>query len=285
MNAMADLTTLPFLDPRQLPSADDIRQARSTIKQLDQNMEDLEQNIGQLRRRVQELEQKRANYVSYISPLRRLPTEILREIVDICIETGMDVTVMAGICSRLREVVLGMAGIWSNISLRGANYPLSGFRFSKRYGSSIYASNWHEFAEIILTCLQHGIQCTTVEQLELILTRAGRASLKLEVFWPVEMGTLELISSQDCLIRSLRIVDDPNMPFTISSFENLNLSQLQILTLAKLQSNQYAGIMDLALQSNCRCMTLDINYGCLTLDFFKHELLQRVIDMGIASRQ
>jgi hypothetical protein len=136
---MIDLMNLPFPHPRQLPNGDDIRRSKSIIEQLDRNIEDLEQDIQQLQTRLQEVQRKRTNYASYISPLRRLPAEILSEIIGICLHNDVEITVVAGICSRLREVVLGMAGIWSDISIR-TNYPIPSSPFDKRYGYSMFAS-------------------------------------------------------------------------------------------------------------------------------------------------
>jgi hypothetical protein len=137
---MIDLANLPLPHPRQLPSGDDIRRSKSIIEQLDRNIEDLEQDIRQLQTRLQEVQHKRTNYASYISPLRRLPAEILSDIILKCLQNDMDITVMASISSRLREVALGMAGIWSNISLRGANHSIPAPRLIKRYGSSMNVS-------------------------------------------------------------------------------------------------------------------------------------------------
>jgi hypothetical protein len=141
MNTMFDLKNLPFPHPKQLPSRDDIRQAKTMIHQLDQDIQVLNQELSQLQRRLRGLEQKRTNYASYISPLRRLPTEILSEIISLCIQEGVDITVMAGICTRLREVALGMSGLWSTIQLRA---PRKGqfmkSRLYHQYGSSIHVS-------------------------------------------------------------------------------------------------------------------------------------------------
>jgi hypothetical protein len=101
-----------------LPTEEDIRQSKLIIKQLDQNLEDSMQKIRQLQTQIQEVRRTRASYVSYLSSLRRLPEEVLREIITLCINSGVDVTVMAAICGRLREVVLGMASLWSKLSLR-----------------------------------------------------------------------------------------------------------------------------------------------------------------------
>jgi hypothetical protein len=281
---MIDIMNLPFPHPRPLPSGDDIRRSKSIIEQLDRNIEDLEQDIRQLQTRLQEVQQKRTNYASYISSLRRLPVEILTEIISMCLQNDVEITVVAGICSRLREVVLGMTGIWSDISIR-ANYPIPSSRFDKCYGYSTIASYRYELVEDVLTYLQHNMQCTTTEQLVLVLLRAGSAPLKLSVSFPVEMGTLELISSQNIPIHSLAVINDPNTPLTISRFRNLNLSQLQKLRLAGLPWNHSRGLMDLALQSSSRNMTFHLNGQLPTPDLFRHELIQRVVNMGISTGQ
>jgi hypothetical protein len=122
MSATTDWTDLPYAHPRQLPNEDDIRRTRSIIEQIDRSIEDLQR--------------KKAPYVSYIAPFRRLPTEILSEIISISIEDGADILVMAGICSRLREVVLGMAEIWGTIKLHSIDSEVRSWISNKQYGSS-----------------------------------------------------------------------------------------------------------------------------------------------------
>jgi hypothetical protein len=118
MSAMTDWENLPYPHPRQLPNEDDIRYGKTVIGQLDRSIEDIKQNIRRLQTQLQEVQQKRANHLSYLAPLRCLPTEILSEIVTIYLEDGEDILAVAGICSRLREVVLGMTAVWSHITLR-----------------------------------------------------------------------------------------------------------------------------------------------------------------------
>jgi hypothetical protein len=138
MSSMTDLMNLPFPHPRELPTGDDVRHSKVIIKQLDQNIEDLEQNIGRLQEQIREIQRKKANYISYISPLTRLPIGVLSEIISICLESGVDVTIMSAICGRLREAVLGMAGLWTHILLR----PLDHTFFPPFYGWSIHVSCW-----------------------------------------------------------------------------------------------------------------------------------------------
>jgi hypothetical protein len=106
-------------------------------------------------------------------------------------------------------------------------------------------------------------------------------SLKLRIRWPLVKGTLELISSRNCRIRSLRIFHEGTTPFTTSSFRNLNLNELQSIGFQRLPWDQCRDIMDLALQSNCRSMTFDLYCGTPNPNLFKHGLIQQVIDIGI----
>ncbi|CAG8700103.1 4243_t:CDS:2, partial [Acaulospora colombiana] len=264
------LASLPFPHPRQFPSEDDIRQTKLIIGQLDRKIEDLENDIKKLQTQLQQVQRKRTNYASYISPLRRLPTELLSMIIKIYLKEFGEITTIASVCSRLREVVLGMAGFWSNISLRDIEPKEGGHymrRINGRYGCSV----------------EGGIQCTTLEQLELVLNRVGKSPLKLVVSWPVESGTLELLADRHCPIHTLVVLDKWNSAMWFSGFHNLNLDQLQELQLRKLRWDQSRPIMDLALGSNCNRMTLDINYGSPTLELFQHELMQRVVNLGIAT--
>jgi hypothetical protein len=134
MSTVTDVANLP-LPPRQLPTADDVRQSKEIIEQLNQSIEDLEQSIRRLQEQLQEVRRKRANYVSYISPLRQLPTEILCKIISICVNDGGDIIKISAICNRLREVALGMAQIWSNITLGSVNLQGTYWPSSKQYGS------------------------------------------------------------------------------------------------------------------------------------------------------
>jgi hypothetical protein len=54
-----------------------------------------------------------------VSPLERLPTELLYDIVEIylCFDQERSITTITQICHRIRQVVLGMADVWRNITL------------------------------------------------------------------------------------------------------------------------------------------------------------------------
>jgi hypothetical protein len=142
-SSISDLANLPFPHPRQFPTMSEIQCSRSIIETLDQDIEDLEQKIGRLQRRLQEVQQQRANYASYISPLRRLPTEILSKIVSLCINYGEDIIKMTRICTRLREVVHGMPGIWNSCPTHN-QFPIMDLhgRYNRFYGSSFHVRYW-----------------------------------------------------------------------------------------------------------------------------------------------
>jgi hypothetical protein len=135
---MSAITDWPNIPSRQPPTEDDIRHSKSIIERLDRD-------IRQLQTQLQEVQQKRANHPSYISPLRRLPTEILNEILKICLEDGENVLKIAGICSRLRDVVLGMTGIWSNITLYQAHPD---YTYGQQYWPSINVSCCLNYLEL-----------------------------------------------------------------------------------------------------------------------------------------
>jgi hypothetical protein len=108
---MADLQNLSISLSRQLPTEDDVCHHKSMINEIDIEIEDLEARIRSIR-------EKREIYACYISPFRRLSTEVLREIADIAFINGIDIMTIAQICRRLRNVAFGMTTIWSEIRLR-----------------------------------------------------------------------------------------------------------------------------------------------------------------------
>jgi hypothetical protein len=67
--------------------------------------------------------------MSYISPLRRLPREIINNLVHICLDEGVELTVMTQICGTIRDIVHGMPDIWSRIILGfGYRYDVESVR-------------------------------------------------------------------------------------------------------------------------------------------------------------
>ncbi|CAG8753258.1 1597_t:CDS:2, partial [Acaulospora colombiana] len=286
MSAMADLVDLPLPHPHRPPTAEEVRFSKARIESLGQEIDDLELKITKFRDRgwiqdlqqqldqgaaagtldskiekiqaeVHELERKRANYISYVSPIRRLPTEILSQIIDLCLKDREDITKLAAICGRFRDVTLGMTRIWSNISLQ---------------------SNYHveEYMRVIkLPVGNYGYSMFTVEQLELVLERAGSAQLKIHIEWPVESGALKLISMRNHPIWSLKVRASPTRkaPFVTEQFMKLNVQPLTNLVISNIDWKDAKGLMDLALQSSSKKFTLSLHNVVPTFDLFRHRFM------------
>lgn len=216
---------------------------------------------------LQNLQQKRANHASYIAPLRRVPMEILREIVKLCWEDGMDMTVLLNACSRIRQAVMGLSAVWTKICLP----------------SIPYWEIWPKGHRI-----QEGIKCFSIEQLDWTLTRAGKLPLDLSVDWPMRKGLLELISSRKIPIETLSIRDPRHEgrledPCTSFLFEGLNFTLLRNLSL-NVEAEQAPSFMDLALQSTQNQFHLEVEHQIPDINILSHRLMERVVTMRVHFR-
>jgi uncharacterized small protein (DUF1192 family) len=104
--------------PNQISTVKEGSPSKAAIDELDQEIAALKSEVSKLQAKLHDLEQKRASYAYQISPLRRIPTEILSEIIRLCLDDGEDIIKIAGVCGRLREVALGMTEVWSKITLQ-----------------------------------------------------------------------------------------------------------------------------------------------------------------------
>ncbi|PVF92326.1 hypothetical protein CPB86DRAFT_195716 [Serendipita vermifera] len=246
---MSALTNLPSSHPNHPSTVEEFRHGMAIIDKIDQDIETLENEIKNIRTKIYYLKLARANYAFQICPLRRLPIEILTEIVRLCIAQKDDIITIAGVCSRLREIVLGMTAIWSKISLQTSTRTRGNKGGMKRvhapYGPGYYGD----------------VRCTTLEQLELVLKRAGQTTLDLRVQWPPEPGTLELISSRKCPIHSLEVsvCEDSKTPFSTRRFLDLNVMPLKRVRISKVDWKKAKGLMDLALRSGCSEIALEMD--------------------------
>ena len=78
-----------------------------------------QQQIAKLQKQIGSLEQENSNSKSLLAPIRRLPTELLAEILSIVIECYEQnpFTVMR-VCRSWRATVLSMAHVWSQFTIR-----------------------------------------------------------------------------------------------------------------------------------------------------------------------
>jgi uncharacterized small protein (DUF1192 family) len=116
--AKTNLTNLPSPKPSQISIMEEDSPSKTIIDELDQEIAVLKSEVSKLQAKLHDLELKRANYAYQISPLRRIPTEILSEVIRLCLCGGEDILKIASVCGRLREVALGMATVWSKITLQ-----------------------------------------------------------------------------------------------------------------------------------------------------------------------
>jgi uncharacterized small protein (DUF1192 family) len=138
--ARSDLANMPLPEPSHLSTATENLPIKLSIEELDEEIEVLKSEVNKLQAKIYDLERKRASYAYQISPLRRIPTEILSEIIHLCLCDGEDIIKIASVCGRLREVALGMATVWSKITLQttipNENYAESREPIKVLYGSS-----------------------------------------------------------------------------------------------------------------------------------------------------
>jgi hypothetical protein len=296
---MASDDALPLPHPRNCPSRVEVLLHKGVIQNLeeDENRTDSEirrlmHKAARLRAHRRLLQRRKANHTSYISPLRRLPPEILSEIVYMCLYDDVKLTTLTQICGTLREVVLGMSALWNQINLftvrlhSKQTYPLVS-------DSSKYFIRRSKVQ-------QEPLDCRTQEQLEVFLARAGSRPLHIQVEYPPASHLLQFLSSRSHPISSLSLCNwyryDPSGIWghpTLESYprsvqyedvKGLNLRSLEKLVLHSVSSKEAEMLMDLALQSTREKIILHLEYlDTLEQKILKHDLINRTSELFLSS--
>ncbi|PVG01747.1 hypothetical protein CPB86DRAFT_57594 [Serendipita vermifera] len=264
---MADLFNLPIPHPRHRPSTSEIQTSPSVISALERSIKDIQNQANQLQLQLEALQQRKANCLSYVAPLRRLPPEILSNIITFCLEKGIEITTLTQSCGVIRDAVLDMPTIWRNIHL------LSGFDPHLRMLT--YGRN-----------KKLGIRCFTQEQLETVLTRSKSTPLRLNLEWPVDERSLELISSRNRLIESLNVnAFETKIIRSERNFSILNFASLKHLHLTSLDSMIVENLLNAILQSISDGMALTlVDYSLTTIkQFLEHHINQRITNLCIVA--
>jgi hypothetical protein len=115
---MDSLRDLQHPHPSHRPTAEQYRSKKTVIDELDRELQNIESEVERSQARVTFLQDKKRNLLSYFSPLRCLPNEILREIIDHCRHNGTEPATLAQICGVFRGILLGIPSIWSKIQLK-----------------------------------------------------------------------------------------------------------------------------------------------------------------------
>lgn len=102
---------------------EEISLGKAIISGLEVDIKALKEKVKALQSKIDIAEQKRANYASYIAPLRRLPMDILDIIVDMCIRNGVRLATLTRICGYIRENMIARKSIWSDVHLLMEHSP------------------------------------------------------------------------------------------------------------------------------------------------------------------
>jgi len=121
----------PFCDPPTASSLAEARQAlqatRTSVTELDTKIDAAEAALAHLirdsQRKIDELLRERATLeeqvlqtMAYLSPIRRLPIELLRDVFMWCfLDHPCCAWVLASVCSPWRRLALRMPKLWSKV--------------------------------------------------------------------------------------------------------------------------------------------------------------------------
>jgi hypothetical protein len=108
---------LPSPLPRRRPLPEEILITKNEIENLENSIEVLEGRIQDLQKELHHLRRRKQNYESFISPLKRLPTELVRTIVEKCIHDEISIQILSQICGYIRDIVIGIPSIWCHIHI------------------------------------------------------------------------------------------------------------------------------------------------------------------------
>jgi F-box-like len=105
-----------LLDESNSSLADLDRKIEAAEAQLAQIMADSRCTIKQLQRERATLEEKISRTLAYMSPIRRLPAELLRQIFTMNFdEYPCCAWILSSVCSQWRRLALSMPKLWSKV--------------------------------------------------------------------------------------------------------------------------------------------------------------------------
>jgi hypothetical protein len=108
---------IPTPHLRRLPTGKEVEHCISVSGRLDVEIDKIKKKISRLQNQIDTLEAKKTNHLSFISPLRCLPPELISEICSASVSAGVSPLILNQICGRLREVVNDTGELWSRIYL------------------------------------------------------------------------------------------------------------------------------------------------------------------------
>ncbi|PVF91259.1 hypothetical protein CPB86DRAFT_830673 [Serendipita vermifera] len=180
---------ISYPHPRRLPTDDEIKHCLSVIEDLNEGIALLREEISNIQIQLASLEESRVNHLSFISPIRCLPPELIGEICKICVETGTSPLVLNQVCGRFRDVVNDTSELWSRIHLTD-NRMETHQRVEKH-------KSWQT--------LQFSLKCGEPKLADLIFQRAKSAPIEMVWELPFTFKFLDLIQPHADRIISLTL--------------------------------------------------------------------------------
>ena len=106
--------------PQRLPSPDEIIHNLAKIREADSRIKQLAAQIQELQQSLKETQRDRDIRLSFLSPFRRLPPELLGQIAVCCLAAkgGPKPSQLNQVSKPLRAAVNGMKTLWSTIWLK-----------------------------------------------------------------------------------------------------------------------------------------------------------------------
>jgi hypothetical protein len=106
---------IPNPHPRRLPTDEELKHCFSVVGDMDRQIAQIKERIEDLQMQLETLTATRMNHLSFISPIKRLPPELISEICETCVKAGISPLVLGQVCGRFREIVNRTGELWSRI--------------------------------------------------------------------------------------------------------------------------------------------------------------------------
>jgi hypothetical protein len=101
--------------PRRLPTEEEVEHCLSVVQDLDEGILQIRESIEDLQIQLKALEDTRRNHLSFVTPIRCLPPELISEICKTCVEMGVSPLVLNQVCGRFRDIINDTSEFWSRI--------------------------------------------------------------------------------------------------------------------------------------------------------------------------
>jgi hypothetical protein len=268
---------IPNPHPRRLPTDDEVKHCKVFVEGLDVETDKIKMDISRLQKQLDALEEKRINYLSFISPIRCLPPELISDICLACVKAGMSPMTLNQVCGRFREIVNNTSELWSHICL--TDHAWIGSRFS---GVNIYHV---ECAHTELNLFQIALSSKEPKLIELVLQRASPAFLDIAWELPFTPTIFNLIKPYTHRIRSLSLASSSYYEWQGSEtplFFNCNLGSLRHVVLVDQSEPDIRAYLDFLSGLKLDEITLEIQISTYFPSWFNGtSIWERITNLNL----